>query len=422
MHLSPALLTAALKGIKQLPTGRHADGRNLYLKVRDNGSMAWVFMFNAGGKRTELGLGSFTGAGAASRLTLAEARMKADEVRASIAKGINPVVTREKAKLSRAATFQHILDQYLTVVPALKQWKREADGTYTQETTWRSSFREHAQQMMNKPVDAIDAGLVGRVLLPIWGRKVGEDLRNRIEQVLEHAKGLGHREGMDNAAAWGGQLKALLISKPSIKGKAVDSHAALHYDEVPAFMTKLAQFSGNGAKALAFTILTAARTDEARLARWSEIDMEKAIWTIPADRMKAGRAHVVPLSTLAIELLRSITRSDEKIAGDFVFSGQNGVIGPTALSDKLCHDAKRGGMGLKGVATVHGFRSTFRTWASKRGFADKVAEMALAHTIGTKVTRAYDRDDLIEERTKLLQAWADHCEGKSNVVQLVRAA
>ena len=421
MKLSPSLLTNALKG--KFPEGwlnaYHSDGRNLYLNVKASGAMSWTFVWKVNGRVREIGLGSFTGAGAATRLTLAEARLAANTVRALIAAGIDPLAERKRARLSIAATFSHVLDQYLLKVPALKGWKPDADGTFPQETVWRASFRDHGKELLGKPVDLIDAGLVGRVLMPIWGRKVGEDMRNRIALVLDHAKGLGHRQGMDNAAAWEGQLKALLVAKPR-KASRDTSHAALHYDAVPGFMGKLLGRDGNGAKALAFAVLTATRTDETRLAKWSEIDLEAGLWTIPAERMKAKVEHIVPLSTQAAALLSQI--ADEQFRHGFVFNGQKGVIGASALHDKLVDPAKKGGMGLKGVATVHGFRSSFRDWVGdKTRFAAADAEMCLAH--GLDATEgAYRRHTAVEKRREIMQAWADYCEGRTNVVQLREVA
>lgn len=404
MNLSPALLTSALKGSTTLPVGRHADGRGLYLNVAKGGSLSWVYMWKVGGKRTELGLGSFTGKGATVRLTLADARLAADAVRAEIGKGVDVLAARKAVKVAAApvvvVTFQSVLDIYLA--EAAKGWAG------TQEQAWRGSLAKHAGSLLSMSVADIDTNAVLAVVQPLWPSKVAKDVRQRIEKVLDVAKLKGHRDG-DNPARFKGHLEVVLGRKSA----PVEGHEALPFDAMPAFWERLSGFEGNGAKALAFTILTAVRTDEARLARWEEIDLDAGLWTIPADRMKAGKAHVVPLSTQAIALL------GERGEG-YVFPGQNGVIGPSALRDKLTKPANRGGMGMEGL-TVHGFRATFRTWASKRGYADKVAEMALAHTVGTKVTRAYDRDDTIEARTVLMQAWADFCHA-ANVVAFRRAS
>lgn len=399
---NPLIATSAKTG--QPCNSLLGDGRNLYLRVTLDGSMSWVFIWKTDGKRREMGLGSFTGVGAAVRLDLDQARAKADEVRATLARGIDPLANRETIKRAKASTFAVILADFLAKVPGAKGWKGGVDGAQVQ--VWKSGFAGDGKALMALPVDSIDTATVLRVLQPVWGSKKGEDLRNRIEQVLDYAKGHGHRVGLDNAATFKGNLSAALIAKPKASKK---HHAALRGADMPAFWSDLSRFTGNGAKALAFCILTATRTDEAREALWSEIDLDAALWTIPAVRMKADCEHIVPLSTQAVALLRGLPRN-----GDLVFGG----IGPTALSDKLCKDAKKGGMGYAGKATVHGMRSTFRDWVGDETTFDGAdAEFCLAHGL-EKTEGAYRRSTAVAKRRAIMQAWADYCHGQSNVIRL----
>ena len=407
MKLSPAILTAALKGVKQLPAGRISDGRNLYLSVNDKGAMSWVFMWKTGGKRTELGLGSFTGTGTTFRLTLAEARLKADQVRAQIAAGLDPLANRKQAKREAAATFRFYMDAVIET--RRNSWK--ASNRDAQARVWRSSLETHAKAIVDMAPADIGFDDVVKVLKPIWNKipKTADEVRNRIEIILDRAGDDGVRSGA-NPAKWEGKLARTLGEKR--KDSDAVQHAALDHSHVPAFVSRLQDMPGMHPKAMVFAILNANRASEARCVKWEEVDLDRALWTIPGDRMKAGAEHVIPLSAQAVELLRSI----DKIAGNpFVFAGkkEGQSIGASAFTDKLEE------MKVTGI-TMHGFRAAFRTWASKKRFNDKAAEMALAHKVGSKVTRAYDRDDLIEQRTEILQAWADHCFGKSNVVTLRR--
>lgn len=415
MPLSNSELNAALKGTKPLKSGLHADGRNLYLKVRPSGAMSWVFRYASNGRQIDVGLGSFTGAGSTCRLTLDDARMAADEVRAQIAKGVNVVSERKKAKRSTDTTFEAVLERYLT--EAQKHWKVK-NGVCGQAETWRSSLKEHAGSIMKRPVDEPDTDQVLAVLRPIWGRKIGEDVRQRMEKVFDAAKAEGFRSGMENPARYKGHLEFALGKKPK---KFQKHHTALSADEVPAIIKQLESGDSMAARGLILTILTATRSAETRQAKWCEIDLEAKRWTIPAERMKAGNEHVVILSDVAVEFLKAIPKID---ANPYVFAGRgNQPIGKTSLDDKLCATPDRGGLDMRGKATVHGFRATFRTWAKQQGFDNDACEIALAHQIGTDVSRAYQRDNqLVEERTKLMQAWGNFCMGKSNVVPMERAA
>lgn len=424
MHLSAATLEAALKGSTVLKAGRHADGNNLYLNVSPSGAMSWLFMYVQDGRRRELGLGSFTGKGAAFRLTLKDARAKADEIRVALRRGVDPLADRRAAKLS-SVLFSALLDDVIAGnIGGEDGWKVK-DGVCGQEIEWRDSLNRHASKLLAMQVAKVTADDVVAVLKPIWKTipTTAERIRFRIEKVMALAISKGVYTGQ-NPARYDGHIENLVGKRLSTKGQK--KQPSLHFSKVPEFMTKLGR-RGNAALAVAFTTLTAVRTDEARLARWSEIDFDAKLWVIPAERMKVqtvndrGGDHVVPLSDAALDVLKALPRVE---GNDYLFPGQKDgqPLGETSLNDKITKPAAKGGLNLIGEATMHGMRASFRTWASDRGFNADAAELCLAHVIGTKTTRAYNRDEMLEQRAKLLQAWGDYCTGVSNVVALQVAA
>jgi integrase len=264
------------------------------------------------------------------------------------------------------------------------------------------TLTHYAAPLRNLSVDAIATGDVLGVVKPIWHSKpeTASRLRGRIERVLDAAKAEGLRRG-DNPARWRGNLKALL---PERDASARKHHAAMAYADLPAFMVRLRDRRATAALALEFTILTAARTNETLGARWPELDLEGATWTIPKERMKAKRAHRVPLSARAVEILAMLYAAR---AGEFVFPGYKPRRPLSGMSMEML--LRRMGFPPKSV-TVHGFRSTFRDWASETtGFPNDVCEMALAHTIKNKAEAAYRRGDLLDKRRELMDAWAAHC-------------
>jgi integrase len=276
---------------------------------------------------------------------------------------------------------------------------------------WKSTLETYAAPLRAKPVDTIATDDVLSVLKPIWTTKAetASRVRGRIEKVLDAAKAKGFREG-ENPARWRGHLDHLL---PRLSKLARGHHAAMPYEDVAAFTAKLRKREATSALALELCILTAARSGEILGMRWSEIDLDKKIWTVPANRMKAGREHRVPLSSRAVTILRKL----EKLkTGEFVFPGQ-------ARSKPLSNMAME--MVLRRMkvedATVHGFRSSFRDWAGNvSNFPREVTETALAHVIGDKAEQAYRRGDALEKRRKLMEAWAAYCEPRhsTNVVQI----
>ena len=381
----------SVKRIEKLKQpGRYGDGHNLYLQINPNGVKSWLLRFERGGRERWMGLGPFHTFG------LAEARERARKQRQLLADGIDPLAQRAQERAARALaeakalTFEDAVTEY---------YKQHSAGWSNAKhaAQFLSTLETYAFPVIGKlPVQAIDTTLVLKVLDPIWQTKTetASRVRNRIEAVLGWATGRGYRTG-DNPAAWRGHLKTVLPARTKIQ-KPV-SHAALPFAELPAFIDALHQREAIAARALEFTILTAGRTGEIIGAKWDEFDLQKKVWIIPAERMKAGKKHRVPLSGRAINILQALPRK-----GEFVFAGerQDAPLGHMAMSVLL---NKRMGRAV----TVHGFRSSFRDWASETtGFPHEVCEMALAHSIGDKTEEAYRRGDLFEKRRKLMDAWA----------------
>jgi integrase len=374
------------KKVASAKAGRHGDGNGLWLAVAPSGSASWIFRFTFSGKVREIGLGS------ASRLGLADARKAAQEARQAIAEGRHP-----KVRQQGAVTFGEAADAYLAAHRASWRNRKHRDQ-------WAMTLAVYAGPLRELPVAAIDTQAVLGVLSPIWRSKpeTASRLRGRIEAVLDSARVAGHiGEREPNPARWAGHLE-MLLPRPAKLSRG--HHAAMNYDEVPAFMARLAGQGGMAALAMRFTILTAGRTGEVLGAEWREIDLGARLWTVPPGRMKSGREHRVPLSPPAMAVLKTLleVRRDE-----FVFAGMK----------RGCHLSNMSMLVLlrrmRVAATAHGFRSAFRDWAGDRtAFPREVAEAALAHAIGDKAEQAYRRGDALEKRRGLMDAWAAFCDGK----------
>jgi integrase len=384
--------------VETAKAGKYSDGGNLYLIVSETGARKWVLRFTWRGRAKEMGLGS------AASVPLADAREKAASARRKIAQGLNPIDERKRD--GGIPTFGEMADDVREALSAgFRNEKHKAQ--------WKSTLETYAAPLRAKPVDTIATDDVLAVLKPIWTIKAetASRVRGRIEKVLDAAKAKGFREG-ENPARWRGHLDHLL-PKPSKLARG--HHPAMPYEEVAGFVAELRKREASAAFALELCILTAARSGEILGMRWPEIDFDKKIWTVPAERMKAGREHRVPLSPRAVAILRKL----EKVkAGEFVFAGQarNKPLSNMAMEMVLRR------MKIKD-ATVHGFRSSFRDWAGNvSNFPREVTETALAHVIGDKAEQAYRRGDALEKRRKLMEAWAGYCEPKNaaNVVPIGR--
>lgn len=374
--------------LSRLGVGFHAAGgaTGLYLRVAPTGARNWILRATIGNRRRDMGLGGWPD------VPLAEARERARAARRKIDEGLDPIEARRATKdtLRATPTFSECAKR--TIETKRPEWKSAKHAAQ-----WHSTLDTYARPVIgNMPVDMVELRHVVEVLSPIWTEKTetATRLRMRIEAVLAWATVSGFRKG-DNPARWRGNLDAVL-AKPG-KVTKVEHHRALPFDDTPAFIAQLQQREAVAARALEFLVLTAARSGEVRGARWSEFDLEAAIWTIPAARMKTGKEHRVPLSTRALAILKTMPR----MAGtEFVFPAVSG----RQMSDMALTALLRR---MKVDATVHGFRSTFRDWAAERtSHPQHVAEMALAHAIGDKVEAAYRRGDLFEKRKSLMMDWA----------------
>jgi integrase len=322
-----------------------------------------------------------------------------------IASGVNPIEARKDKR--EIPNFGDFADAYVETMRP--QWKSAKHANQ-----WAMTLREYAKPIRARAVDDIGVDDVLKVLKPVWARtpETGERLRGRIENILDAAKAKGFRSG-ENPARWRGHLDQLLPKRQRLKR---GHHAALPYADIPEFMIELRSREAVAALALEFTILTACRSGEVLLARWQEIDIKAAVWTIPAERMKAAKEHRVPLSARSLAVLERV-KPLATGGNPFVFPGRDEGKPLSGMGMGML--LRR--MGRESI-TVHGFRSSFRDWASETtGFPHEVCEMALAHTIGNKAEAAYRRGDLFEKRRDLMAAWAGYCEPKAaNVVALKR--
>lgn len=384
--------------------GRHADGGNLYLSISENGGKRWVFFYRFKGSRREMGLGS----AAKGQVSLAEARKGASDARSLIAGGTDPLGAKEARKQAERTipSFGAFADDYL----ATHRSKFRNEQHIAQ---WETSLKVYCQPIRSLPVNEVDTEAVLKVLQPIWSKipETASRVRGRIESILDAARAKRLRSG-ENPALWRGHLKTLLPARQRIDRI---HHAALAYGRLPTFIADLRSIKSNPALALELCILTATRSGEVLNAKWKELDLDKAVWTIPAVRMKAGYVHRIPLVDRAVAVLRSLQKLPHN---EHVFPGNS--RGKSLSSKVMRMLLKRMG---RGEITVHGFRSTFRDWASEQtSFPHETCEHALAHRISDKAEAAYRRGDQFEKRRKLMEAWAAFCEprGSTKIVPMKR--
>lgn len=380
---------------KMTKPGYYGDGGGLWLQVSSSSSKSWIFRFTLSKKQREMGLG------AVHTVSLAEARSKAKECRTLLLEGKDPLEARkartlvEELERAKMMTFDQCATAYIAAHRG--SWKNAKHASQ-----WENTIATYASPTIGSmPVALVDTALVVKVLSPIWQTKTetATRLRGRIESILDWATVSKFRQG-DNPARWRGHLDHLLADPG--RSKRTVHHPALPWQEVGTFLVALRKQKGIAARAVEFAILTACRSGEVRLAAWAEFDLDAALWVIPAERMKAGREHRVPLSAAAMALLRNMPRM-----GDLVFPGTKPG---KPLSDMSLTAVLR--RMERGDITVHGFRSTFRDWCAEsvaNSFPREVCEHALAHSLPDKVEAAYRRGDLIEKRTLLMAAWADYC-------------
>ena len=360
----------------------YGDGGNLYLQVADvdgtGPTKSWVFRYMVDGRARKMGLGSI------NDFSLAEARERARQARQQLADGIDPIearlAARDAARKESAEniTFKAAAEKFIEVHEA--GWRNDKH-----KAQWRSTLASYAYPTVGtRPVKAVDAALINTMLAPIWTKtpETASRVRQRVDRIVQWVK-----DGMPLPAA--------------AKTNRVEHHAALPWEEIPAFMADLRQRDSISARALEFTILSAARTGETIGAKWEEIDLDAKTWTIPAARMKAHREHRVPLSDRAVAILEKLPREKGSL---YVFPGGKEKA---PLSNMAMLELVRG---MRPGLTVHGFRSSFKDWASEAtNHPNIVSEAALAHTIPDKVEKAYRRGDLFTKRARLIKEWAAHC-------------
>lgn len=373
--------------------GRYGDGGGLWLQVSPGGTKSWLFRYMQNGRARQMGLGPVDVVG------LADARHRAWLCRRRLLDGIDPIEARRadgmqaRLEAARGKTFKECAEAYITShAPSWRNEKHRAQ--------WRSTLKTYVYPVFGDlSVASVDTGLVLKVLEPMWltTPETGTRVRGRIESILDWATARAYRTG-ENAARWRGHLDKVLPARAKVS--RVKHHPALPYGEIPVFMARLRAQEGVSARALEFTILTATRTSETIRARWDEIGLDSKMWTIPGERMKAGKGHRVPLSERAMTILKGLPRE-----GGYVFPGGRAKTPLSSMA--LLMTLRR--MGRDDI-TTHGFRSTFRDWAAETtAYPRDVAEMALAHAIADKVEAAYRRGDLFAKRRELMDAWATYC-------------
>ncbi len=386
----------ALGAKRLVEPGRYGDGEGLWLQVRDAEHRSWTFRWKRDGKLREMGLGAFPD------VSLAEARDAAAACRRQLRDGVDPIEQRRSVRAAAKAaepsrTFEDVAKRYIDSHRA--GWRSEIHAAQ-----WGASLKRYAYPVFGpEPVSAVTTAGVLKALEPIWRTKpeTASRLRGRVHAVLDYAKSQGWRDG-ENPARWAGHLSNLLPSRRSVG--PVQHFKALPYVDMAAFMEDLRSRTGTAAIALQFVILTACRTNEALGARWREIDLAAAIWTVPAERMKAGREHRVPLSDATLAVLAEM----QPLAAGL----DSPVFSATSAGKQLSN------MALLALLrrmerldlTSHGFRSTFRDWAAEvTSYPREVAEMALAHTLRDRVEAAYRRGDLFDKRRAMMADWATFC-------------
>ncbi|MEW9837295.1 tyrosine-type recombinase/integrase [Mesorhizobium marinum] len=387
---------------KELKAGRHPDGGGLYLRVRGNGSKHWVFLTfkTVAGKRLwkEVGLGAYP------TVSLKDARAAAEDCRRQVQKGL-PAGAAGKG--SQGPTFAQVAADFIDEMG--KGWsnqKHRAQWEMTLGDTYCRSIR-------SKAISEVSTADVLAVLKPIWMAKpeTAQRLRGRIERVMSYAKAAGLVSG-ENPAMWRGHLEHLLSKREKLTR---GHHSAMPYADVPSFVERLGSVAGLSGRAIEFLILTAARSGEVLGATWSEIDFESEVWTVPKERMKGRRAHRVPLSPRAVDILREL---HDVRTGEYIFPGEPkaGIERPLSV---MAFTMQMRRMGV-GHYTPHGFRSAFRDWAGdETSFPREVAEAALAHRVGNEVENAYRRSDALEKRRLLMAAWAKFVGTSAKVLSLV---
>lgn len=411
------------KGVAKLPPGRHSDGNNLYLVVKPTGGKSWIVQWRLPGEKQprSFGLGGYSDA-----FGLAEARIAAAEVMANVRRGVMPsrgarapAPEIEAAPVSSSPLYEIVAEEVIGLALASTFGKKT-------EPRWRRNLFTYAAALKGRSIESIGGADVEAILLPMWATKHSSavKLRENLERVFAYAMAKGWHSG-PNPARWKDHLQTLMPRVYAVS----ESHPACDWASAPKFLRDLGDHVGVGRDALELVIYTGARTGEVQGATWSEIDLKRALWSIPRERCKerrtlekAKRTHKrIPLSAPAVALLQRIREPSAK-ACDYLFPHPEG--GKPMSENAMLSVVDT--MKLKGSVTPRGFRSTYRDWAAAQrapalngrllpAYSYEAAEMALGHTVGTEVTRAYLRSDLLDERRELANDWADYLHGKPPV-------
>jgi integrase len=375
--------------------GRYADGDGLYLNVAAGKSKSWVFLWMKNGKRREMGLGSYP------TISLVAARQRAEECRRQVAEGLDPIAERKR---NAPVTFAEAADQFIASMASSFRNEKHRDQ-------WKMTLGDaYCAELRKRPISDVSTEDVLQVLTPIWPSKseTASRIRGRVERVLDFATVKGWRSG-ENPARWRGHLKNALPARQKL---ARGHHAAMPYAKVPAYVTRLQFAEAMAARGLEFLILTASRSGEVLGAKWPEFDLEEAVWTVPAERMKAGKEHRVPLSPRAVAIVKDLR---EAKVNDYVFPGEKKDRPLSGMAFAMLMRRMK-----VGQYTAHGFRSAFRDWAGdETSYPRELAEAALAHRVGDATEQAYRRSDALGRRRKLMVAWADYCLGAKKLLRLV---
>jgi integrase len=399
--------------VRTAAPGRYCDGEGLYLLVKKSGARFWVYRYKVNGsKLREAGLGR-AGEGR-NCVRLAEARDKASALFRQVKNGVDPLAARDAATAAAKAAAQNAVVKQVTFREAARRFIDSHTPSWRNPkhaAQWGATIETSANPIFGElPVADVETAHVLAAIEPIWLTKPETArLRGRIERILDFAKARGLRSG-ENPAAWKGHLALTLPARSKVR--KVEHHAALPWREIGDFMLALHEQPGVGARALRFAVLTAARSGEVRGARWGEIDVSAGTWVVPANRMKGGREHRVPLSAPALDILREM--ADARLSNEpdaLVFPGRDAG---RPLSDmSLTAVLRRMG---RGELTAHGFRSSFRDWAAETtAYPAELVEMALSHAVSNKVEAAYRRGDLFEKRRRLMDDWAAYCSARGNI-------
>nr|WP_087575783.1 integrase arm-type DNA-binding domain-containing protein [Sphingomonas sp. CDS-1] len=392
--------------------GWHGDGGGLWLRIKPSGSKSWKFIWIRDKVRREMGLGSY------DAYTLDDAREMAAAARNLLKEGYDPIEMRqteqeeERAERKKEEQEARPATGSPTFLAYAKKYIAAHEGGWSNAKhiwQWTNSLEKHAKGILNIPVDKITPQDVAEALKTSWTKfaETAGRVRGRIENVLDAAKAEGHIQSpWENPAKWKGNLQFLL---PKRKRLVTGHHAAIPYEDMPEFFEALQKREAPTARALELTVLCATRTSETLLARWSEVDLDRSIWTIPAERMKMRIEHRIPLSYAAVAVLRAVAEGKPCKPGDYIFPGQK----PDSPLSQMAMPLLMRRMNL-GQFTVHGMRSSFRDYmGDETDHAETVIEHALAHQVGSSVTRAYRRKDAFEKRKSVMADWADYLQGRS---------